>query len=290
MANLLVIVETQRNGAPRPVCMEALGRAREIATHLGAAVYAAVLLGRPPTEELLTALSNGGADRILLAEQTGFDGCLDLADFQSHGAALRALVERVVPSLVLFGAGPGAWELAPRLAAALGAVFLSDIELRLEEGAGTSPGRLSLGDGEGSALDGDAEVAAVGIVAPARYLVATGGDESEVEMVRLPGGDADPVLAPAQRFTRPEQSIALVGMVDDAALWQRALGAARIAHDGPAAQCARLAVSAGDPMATQVPLRVALGASVRGAQLIFDGAPQLLAEAISSALSGQVER
>ncbi len=125
MANLLVLVETQRNGAPRPVCLEALGRARDIGTQLGASVYAAVLLGRPPSEDLLTALSTGGADRILLAEWPEFDGCFDEADFQSHGPALRALVDRVSPGLVLFGAGPGAWELAPRLAAALGAVFLA---------------------------------------------------------------------------------------------------------------------------------------------------------------------
>jgi electron transfer flavoprotein alpha subunit len=293
MANVLVVVELAE-GKALPVCLEALGQARRLATHLGATVYAVVPLARAPSygeDDVIAQLAEHGADKVVLVTDEALGGAADAMRWGTHGAAIGLVSDMLPPSLLLFGATPGGREVAPRAAARMGAAFLAEAWLEVRED------KLALWEGAGDtaqALDGELEFPVVATVPPGRYQMATGDDEAEVEVVassgRVPdfdelGWEADAhgravVLAPPELKAQAEELA-------------RALGGTAIVTGAEADSgllSTRLAVSLSTSFgAVRAQVRVALAEkpeSPPGAHYAVVGKAAELAPALTKAIAG----
>lgn len=283
MANVLVVIELCE-GKALPVCLEALGQARRLGTHLGATVYAVVPLKHAPRygeDDVIAILARHGADKVVLVtdEAVGADGMR----WGTHGAAISMVSDMLPPSLLVFGATPGAREVAPRAAARMGAAFLAEAWLEVRED------RLALWEGAGagaSALDGDLEFPVVATVPAGRYALATGDDEAEVEVVnaatRPP--DFDELGWEADLLGRP---LVLGGesAAEAGAELARALGGTQEATPEAAP---RLLVTLGPPVdGVRAQVKVALGDGAiaqAGAHYALSGPPAESARALALAL------
>jgi electron transfer flavoprotein alpha subunit len=126
--SVLVFVE-QRDGKVRPVAREVLGEATRIASAFGGEVVGVCAAAADPG---LAALGDAGADRLLLASDPAFARY----DADGYAAAVARAAEAVKPQVVLFAASAMGRDLAPRVAARLGAGLASDcVGLAVEGGA-----------------------------------------------------------------------------------------------------------------------------------------------------------
>ena len=112
MGSIWVVAEIL-GGGPRPVTLELLGRASELATRLGTNVEA-VLIG-DGVERHTALLAAHGADVVRLADDTR----LGRYDTESYTAMLARAVAEHAPYAVLLGATANGLDLAARLAARL---------------------------------------------------------------------------------------------------------------------------------------------------------------------------
>ena len=112
MGSIWVVAEIL-GGGPRPVTLELLGRASELATRLGTNVEA-VLIG-DGVERHAALLAAHGADVVRLAD----DARLAHYDTESYTAMLARAVAEHAPYAVLLGATANGLDLAARLAARL---------------------------------------------------------------------------------------------------------------------------------------------------------------------------
>lgn len=125
--SILVFIE-QRDGRVRAISREALGEATRLAAMLGGPVVGVCPATADPG---LAVLGEAGAERVLLAAHPAFAAC----DAAGYARAVAAAAELVKPALVLFGASTMGRDLAPRVAARLGAGLASDcIALTVEGG------------------------------------------------------------------------------------------------------------------------------------------------------------
>ena len=125
--SILVFIE-QREGQVRAVSREALGEATRLAAALGGPVVGVCPAAADPG---LAALGEAGAERVLLAAHPAFAAY----DAAGYVRAVAAAAEALKPALVLFGASTMGRDLAPRVAARLGAGLASDcIALAVEGG------------------------------------------------------------------------------------------------------------------------------------------------------------
>jgi electron transfer flavoprotein alpha subunit len=203
VANVLCVVEL-RQGRILPVSLEALGQGRRVASRLGATLYALLPLRRAPDygeEDLIALLGANGADKVLLLTDAGLpdDGTGLL--WYAHGPGITTAVDLLPPSLLLFGDSDGAREIAPRVAARIGAAFVRDAWVEvLDE-------RLHLWEGSGEAALGleDIEYPVVALLPPGRYAPARGGEDAEVEVLALPPqpGEVDRLGWETDPRTRP---------------------------------------------------------------------------------------
>jgi electron transfer flavoprotein alpha subunit len=115
---ILVFIE-QRDGQVRPVSREALGEATRLAATLGGPVVGVCAAASDPG---LAALGAAGAERVLLAS----DPALAAYDGEGYAAVVEAAVRAVNPAAVLFAHSAMGRDLAPRVAARLGAGLASD--------------------------------------------------------------------------------------------------------------------------------------------------------------------
>lgn len=127
MASVLVYIESAKD-QPSATSLEILGEARRISTALGAALYAfaPVVDSKHNTSvhtELVTALGNGGADKVLLMTLPELRGP---ARWESHGVPLYDACDQLRPMLILLPANAAGREIAPRLAARIGAAFVAE--------------------------------------------------------------------------------------------------------------------------------------------------------------------
>ncbi len=116
--SILVFIE-QRDGQVRPVCREALGEATRLAAALGGPVIGVCAAAADPG---LAPLGEAGAEKVLLATHAAFAGY----DAAGYARAVVAAVEAVKPAAVLFSASSMGRDLAPRVAARLGAGLATD--------------------------------------------------------------------------------------------------------------------------------------------------------------------
>jgi electron transfer flavoprotein alpha subunit len=125
--SILVFIE-QRDGRVRAVSREALGEATRLAATLGGPVVGVCPATADPG---LAALGEAGAERVLLAAHPAFAAY----DAAGYARAVAAAADVLKPALVLFGASTMGRDLAPRVAARLGAGLASDcIALTVEGG------------------------------------------------------------------------------------------------------------------------------------------------------------
>jgi electron transfer flavoprotein alpha subunit len=123
VANIIVYADTKR-GRPSAAALGVLGVARGVASDWGAALYVLAFGDAEPSlrdEQLSAQLAQYGADKVVLLagpEQERPD------PFGQRGAALLAACERIPPALLYFADNAAGRELAPRIAARLGAAYL----------------------------------------------------------------------------------------------------------------------------------------------------------------------
>lgn len=122
-----VLVHTEVVGDhPTDHARAVLGEGRRIASSLGAALHAAVVVGPdqdvPAGHQLLRNLGEAGADRVLLVAAERPRPTL----WATVGPALVAACEQVRPNLVLLPATAGGRDIGPRLAARLGGAFFAE--------------------------------------------------------------------------------------------------------------------------------------------------------------------
>ncbi len=204
MACVLVHIEATGD-QPSAAALSALGDARRIATSLGAAVYAAVVVpGAPPTtragranaraqtprpgpppatglddettDRLVASLGRGGADKVVLIV-SGSDGP---AIWSSTGPALAAACDHLHPALILFPATPAAADIAPRLAARLGAAFAAHAVVELGPRGEVVFSRSVYGGGYRRRLALDDLDRPVVVTLPIGHAPARGGDDAEL--------------------------------------------------------------------------------------------------------------
>lgn len=216
MACVLVHIEVTGD-QPSPAALSALGDARRIATALGAALYAAVVVtgapaaarrpeprasaraqtpapGPPPitgldddaTDRLVAALGRGGADKVVLI----VSGTSGPAIWSSMGPALAAACNHLHPALIMFPATPAAADIAPRLAARLGAAFAAHAVVELGPRGEVVFSRNVYGGGYRRRLALDDLDRPVVVTVPIGHAGARGGDDAELLIFDL-GADRD---------------------------------------------------------------------------------------------------
>jgi len=125
--NIWVYAETADNG-PAPVVYELLAKGRELADKTGEKL-AAVLLGHKTGDSAQELLAYG-ADQVIRLESE------NLADYKPvpYAAAMKELVDKHKPSMLLFGATAEGRDLAPRLQAKLLTGLTADcLDLSVDE-------------------------------------------------------------------------------------------------------------------------------------------------------------
>jgi electron transfer flavoprotein alpha subunit len=208
-----VLVHIEADGdRPTPQALAALGEGRRIASALGATLYAAAVIPPPVVEaksekrkrgasggaasaaaarrgttkpghgreELTRALGQGGADKVVLVTCEAARGP---AIWATSGAALAGACEQLRPALVLFPSTAASSDIAPRLAARLGAAFVADAVLETGPRGEVLFSRAVYGGGflRRIALD-DLERAAVVTLPPGRS-PARGRDDADVMLI-----------------------------------------------------------------------------------------------------------
>jgi electron transfer flavoprotein alpha subunit len=125
---ILVFAEA-RDGAVRRVTLEALGAARGVAAALGNPPVVAVLPGHQVRDA--AALGPAGADRVLVCDAPHFRHYAP----DGYAAAVAVAAGKVGATVVLFAASAMGKDLAPRVAARLGAGLATDCTaLRVDGG------------------------------------------------------------------------------------------------------------------------------------------------------------
>ncbi|QZA32408.1 electron transfer flavoprotein subunit alpha/FixB family protein [Hydrogenibacillus sp. N12] len=127
MAGKALVVAEVKGGALRQVALEALTAGRRFEP----SEVIAVLLGAGGLDEPAAALGRRGADRIVIVEHESLGAYTPDAYLQ----ALLQVVEREAPEVIVFGHTAIGRDVAPRLAARLGAGMVSDaVDVRSEGG------------------------------------------------------------------------------------------------------------------------------------------------------------
>ena len=125
--SIWVVAETTRSGLRR-VTLEMLGKAREL-TSITQSEVVAVLVGSPQ-DGLVNELTSGGADRVLVLDNTGKGPVWARAVVQ----ALCSALQEASPYAVLFAATADGRDLAARVAAALSLGLTGDaIDLEIDD-------------------------------------------------------------------------------------------------------------------------------------------------------------
>jgi hypothetical protein len=274
VANIFCIIE-MRAGRPLPVSLEVLGQARRVATTLGATLYGVVSLAttpRPGEDEFLEELGRHGADKVLLLVDETLGEHAEVMRWGTHGVAVAQVAELLPPALILVGATRGGRDVAPRLAARMGAAFLHEawIDLRGEQ--------LLLWEGQ-RGLEGDLEFPVVATIPPGRYDIAHGDEEIEVEVVQITARNSD--FDELGWEADPEGRPLVLGPDAQAATLAEAL---RGVTRQPAEGVPRLCVTLG-PSCPAAEVRVGIGVT-EGVHYALEGSPDGAATAVASAIKG----
>jgi electron transfer flavoprotein alpha subunit len=124
----VLVFGEQRKGEIRGVTREMLGQATRLAAELGGPVVCVLPAASDPGA---ASLGEAGADRVLLATHESFGVYAP----EGYRAAVLAAVKAAQPDVLLFGATALGKDLAPRVAARLGAGLATDcVALAVQDG------------------------------------------------------------------------------------------------------------------------------------------------------------
>ena len=211
MANLLVYIELVE-GTASWASLLTLRQARSLSAQLGATIYAVLPCAQPPLygeNDIIAILSRQGADKVILMTHS------DLAEpsrFNTHGEALLTAATQFPPSLFLIPEGPGATELAPRIATRLGALFVRNPRFTVDASQSliiTQPLYDETHVWSFSTVDLEHGVVAAVSPDPQQYARPVGSEEAEVVVISPgflndvePPTKMDPVSSGAVRRER----------------------------------------------------------------------------------------
>jgi electron transfer flavoprotein alpha subunit len=212
VANVHVYIELAGDRPVEP-SLEALGEGRRISSFLGATLYAVLPTGAPPEspkDELIAFLGGHGADKVVVVSAPEL-GTPPL--YASHGHALASVCERIPPALVLLASTPGGRDLAPRLAAKLGAAFLAEPSVEYGPGGELYLSRTVYGGAFKRRLAADdVERPLVVTITPGSYEKAIGEDEAEVLVIQ-PASSPPAPFEEVSRVVDPGASLATAPVV-----------------------------------------------------------------------------
>ncbi|MEJ5376176.1 MAG: electron transfer flavoprotein subunit alpha/FixB family protein [bacterium] len=130
MAQGVLVVVEQRNGAIRKVSWEVLSEGKRLADQLGQEM-AAVLVGGDGISSHAEALGQWGAKKVFVAEHS------ELGQYRTnpYTRVVVDVAKMMEPRIILMGASSTGKDLAPRVAARLGVGMLSDcVAFELQDG------------------------------------------------------------------------------------------------------------------------------------------------------------
>jgi electron transfer flavoprotein alpha subunit len=122
MADMFAFAEA-RGGALRSVAAEAVTAARQAADATGDGTVTALLIGAPGIAVSAETLGAHGADVVVVVEHAA----LERYSPEVHAATAAAQIRAAAPRAAFFAASAEGRDLAPRVAAALGASLASDV-------------------------------------------------------------------------------------------------------------------------------------------------------------------
>ena len=197
MANILVYIEMDGDRPSAP-SLETLGEGRRIATYLGATLAAVLPCAVPPRyheDDAIAVLSRHGADKVVLSPGPAL-GVPTL--HATHGSTLSAATDRMSPALVMLAATPGGRDLAPRVAARLGAAYVPEPSVEYGSRGDLVLTRAVYGWAFRRRLAADeCERPIVVTLTPGSYAPARGDEEAEVIVL-----DGSEPLAPVVETAR----------------------------------------------------------------------------------------
>ncbi len=136
MAAILTYIELEGNHAT-PASLSVLNLGRMIASDLGATTYALLPCAQNPTygnDDIIAVLSRHGADKVILITHPD----LGLpAFYTTQGEALNMACHQYNPRLILFPSSEASHDIAPRIAATIGAHFFSNAWIEFDESGPT---------------------------------------------------------------------------------------------------------------------------------------------------------
>lgn len=187
MANVVCYIELTGD-RPAEASLQTLGEGRRIASFLGATLYAALPCASPPSygdDDVIAVLGRHGADKVVLIAGPELVGP---PLYSSYGHAMVTVCAKIPPSLLLVAATPGGRDLAPRLAAHLGAAWVPEPSIEYGPRGELVLSRTVYGGGFRRRLAADdLERPIVATLTPGSYLKAVGGDEAEVVVLAAEG-------------------------------------------------------------------------------------------------------
>jgi electron transfer flavoprotein alpha subunit len=197
VANVVVFIELAPNAAGEPwpaePSLETLGEGRRIASFLGATLYAALPCVSPPTygdDDVIAVLGRHGADKVVLIAGPELKGPPLHASF---GQAMGTVCAKIPPALLLVAATSGGRDLAPRLAAHLGAAYAPEPSIEYGPRGELVLSRTVYGGAFRRRLAADdLERPIVATLTPGSYLKAEANDEAEVVVLQGTGAPAVP--------------------------------------------------------------------------------------------------
>jgi electron transfer flavoprotein alpha subunit len=130
MAQGVMVIAEQRNGAVRKVTWEVLSEGRRLADALGRELVG-VLIGAEGISSQADELAQWGAEKVYVAEHA------ELGDYRCrpYTRVVTDLAKEVAPDIILIGASSTGKDLASRVAARLGVGMLADcVQFELQDG------------------------------------------------------------------------------------------------------------------------------------------------------------
>jgi electron transfer flavoprotein alpha subunit len=210
LANILVYIELVDDEASWASLL-ALRQARYLASSVGATIYAVLPCATPPLygeNDIIAILSRQGADKVILMTHKALSPPLL---FQSHGEALLTAANQFPPALLLVPSGPAAVEIAARVAARLGGLFVRHPRISVQESSTLRIDQPLFEDTHVRRFDtAELEHSVVAVVSPdpQQFSRALGSEEAEVVVIS-PGFDEEtsaPRITPAENHQSSPRS------------------------------------------------------------------------------------
>jgi len=183
VASVLVHIEVDGD-RPSRASLEALGEGRRIATTLGATLYAFAVFDEElaavegKRDALAKTLGSGGADKVIMLPRPNRPGP---PGWGTHGRYLLEVCEEVRPVLVLLAGDALGRDIAPRLAAKLGAAFVAEPSIECGPRGEIVFSRSVYGATHRRRLAAEElGQAVVATLTPGAYKAAEGDDEAEI--------------------------------------------------------------------------------------------------------------